>query len=218
MGLAYVTIMGLKFSKQKPKRDTVLETLIVQMVQGVQEAQAVQTEILTDSKELQTESTVEHKEIQTSFPPIETCVICITKPNYTYSYEGLLKDAPHMKRSLTAEQWATQAEAALEKQRKGCSWVKNHTMMRDRFVQLYLDSTRNSGPQVVHNSWKAIPAIPCRSECIGNPPLPSWVYASGNVPYRERRINMCAPYCYYKYTNELQAHYKTCTTCKDPVL
>jgi hypothetical protein len=211
--------MGLKFSKQKPKRDTVLETLITQIVQEVQEVQAVQTDsVMTDTKKLQTEYAVQDKELQTTFPPVEICVICITKPNYTYSYEGLLKDAPHMKRSLTAEQWATQAEAALEKQRKGCSWVKHHTMMQDRGVQLHMDNTRNSGPQVVHNSWKAIPTIPCGPTCIGNTPLPDWAYRSGNVPYRQRNIQTCARYCYYKYTNELEAHYKTCTTCKDPVL
>jgi hypothetical protein len=210
--------MGNHFSKKRqPKRETVMETLITQMVQEVQHE-----EVAVESKELQTECCLEDKSLQTTFPPlvqkevVETCIVSITLPNYVYTYEGLLNDAPHKKHGMSAEQWAGKADAALVNQRKNCEWVKKNTATRDHLVQLHINSRQNS-PETIPVHWykNPPPGLPCNPNCTILGPLPAWVYAAGNGRHQPRK---CLPHCYYKYTNELQAHYKTCTTCKDPVV
>jgi hypothetical protein len=196
--------MGLRLSKRIREREVLLPTLNTK-------------ETTVDTKGLQTECNLENKDSQTTFPPdiqkevVKEASISIALPNYTYVYEGLLKDAPHTQCGLSAQQWASQAEAKLLEQRKGCSWVKNHTMMRDRWVDQHVAQRFNSPPETISFSWKTPPEMPpCGPGCSHGDPFR---FRVRNPPRR-----YCLPHCYYKYKGELEAHYQSCTTCKEPII
>ena len=166
---------------------------------------------------------LEDKETQThneSEKIIEKIIIHIVLPHYTYSYTGLLEDAPHIKNKMTEINWASHMESTLIKQRNNCQWVKERNRARDTSIELLRHYQTQS--QTIPFSWDNPLKYPsCRqpdrgSRCPGDA-LPKSCLQSGNLG-KNWRVDptTCSNHCYYKYCIDIEEHNKSCKICNTP--
>jgi len=170
----------------------------------------IQSAPVVCEQKIQNAPVVCEQEIQCDSVVCEPVIQCaplvhihIVLPNYTYSWEGDLAQAPHTVHKMTDLEWATHMENTLLRQRKSCPWVIEHEKSRETHIQNYKNSRSGTTYSGDLNREFYVQPVPfcCSEDCPGR-------------LHTYRRLGRpCMLTCYYKHKKETEEHTKKCKLC-----